>query len=188
MFGFFYGSGALQESLIMQNEEQSIPLRKNGITAEAIGQDPCYAAKVKHILAPTDLTPEAHKGIDYAVGIAQRTGAVVTLLHVHDEDTTYRYVLGGDDFGDEDVYREKAEMALRQLCVDYREKYSAITTCYRVGVPWDEVASAAREFDSDLIVVSTHNHRWIGHLLNGSDAERMFRRAPCPVLVVPLHE
>ena len=172
----------------MRSQARSIPLRQNGSAPEAIGEDPYYAARVQHILAPTDLTSEAQQGIDYAVIIAQETGATVTLLHVHDEDTIYRYILGGDNYRDEDTYREKAETALRQLCAHYREKYSAITTCYRVGIPWDEVASAAMEFDSDLIVLSTHNYQWIEHLLNGSDAERMVRRAPCPVLVVPLQE
>lgn len=172
----------------MQGEERSIISGRNGVTPEATGEDPRYAAQVRHILAPTDLTPEAQQGIDYAVVIAQGTGATVTLLHVHDEDTIFHYIMGGDNYGDEDSYRDKAEMALRQLCAHYREKYSAITTCYRVGIPWDEVASAATEFDSDLIVLCTHNYRWIEHLFNGSDAERMLRRAPCPVLVVPLQE
>jgi nucleotide-binding universal stress UspA family protein len=172
----------------MNSEEAPFPLQNNGIKAGAIGRDPGYKAKVKHILAPTDLTMESQKGIDYAVLFARATGAVVTLLHVHDEDTTFHYVLGGDNYADEDTYRENAEMALRQLCADYRRKYRAITTCYRVGIPWDEVASAARGFNSDLIVLSTHRGGWIDRLLNGSDAERMFRRAPCPVLVVPLHE
>ena len=94
-------------------------------------------------------------------------------------------MFGANNYSDEDRYRAKAEKALRQMCVDYKEKYTGIDNCYRVGVPCEEIAAAARGLKSDLVIISTHNYHWLDHLINGSDAERIVRRVSCPILVVP---
>ena len=36
----------------------------------------------------------------------------------------------------------------------------------------------------DLIIIATHGHTGLTHVLLGSTAERVIRYAPCPVLVV----
>jgi len=60
----------------------------------------------------------------------------------------------------------------------------------RVGHPFVEVVRYAREESIDLIVMGTHGRGAVGHLLLGSVAERVVRKAPCPVLTVrhPQHE
>jgi nucleotide-binding universal stress UspA family protein len=141
--------------------------------------------QLKKILVPTDLTADAEKAVDYAVNLARGFGARLTLLHVYNSDFNCDYVLGTNNFSDEDRYRAEAEKALRQLCVDYRADYTGIDWCYRVGAPCEEIAAAAKELETDLIVISTHNYRWFDHLMNGSDAERIVRRVSCPILVVP---
>jgi nucleotide-binding universal stress UspA family protein len=52
------------------------------------------------------------------------------------------------------------------------------------GVPFDEIAKAATEWEADLIVIATHGYTGLKHVLLGSTAERVVRHAPCPVLVV----
>ena len=141
--------------------------------------------QLKKILVPTDLTADAEKAVDYAVNLARGFGARLTLLHVYNSDFNCDYVLGTHNFSDEDGFRAEAEKALRQLCVDYRADYPGIDWCYRVGAPCEEIAAAAKELETDLIVISTHNYRWFDHLMNGSDAERIVRRVSCPILVVP---
>ena len=49
---------------------------------------------------------------------------------------------------------------------------------------------AALPGETDLIVMGTHGHTGLGHLLIGSVAERVVRKPPCPVLTVkhPEHE
>jgi universal stress protein A len=142
-------------------------------------------ACVRHILAPTDLTPAAKKTVDCAIAFARVTGARVTLLHVHDENMGPDYLIGCNDYSAEDAYRANSEKAMRQLRAEFKGQDTTIDICYRVGVPWEQVTIVATELGVDLIIISTHNYRWIDHLLNGSDAERMVRNAPCAVLVVP---
>ncbi|MGH2569024.1 MAG: universal stress protein, partial [Bacteroidota bacterium] len=36
----------------------------------------------------------------------------------------------------------------------------------------------------DLIIIATHGHTGMEHILFGSTAEKVVRGAPCPVLVV----
>jgi nucleotide-binding universal stress UspA family protein len=48
-----------------------------------------------------------------------------------------------------------------------------------------EIAKRGREIGADLIVVGTHGRTGLAHAMLGSVAERVVRRASCPVLTVP---
>ena len=52
------------------------------------------------------------------------------------------------------------------------------------GVPFVEIIKAARDKDIDLIVIGTHGRTGLAHMLIGSVAEKVVRKAPCPVLSV----
>jgi nucleotide-binding universal stress UspA family protein len=57
-----------------------------------------------------------------------------------------------------------------------------------VGEPAAEILEVAKEAKVDLIVVGTHGRTGLEHALMGSIAERVVRRAHCPVLTVrPQH-
>jgi nucleotide-binding universal stress UspA family protein len=58
------------------------------------------------------------------------------------------------------------------------------------GSPFVQIVTYAKRFDIDLIVLGTHGRGPIAHMLMGSVAERVVRKAPCPVLTVrhPEHE
>lgn len=58
----------------------------------------------------------------------------------------------------------------------------AVTTRAVPGDTVDRLVEAARK--ADLVVMSTHGRTGLAHLLLGSVAERLVRRAPVPVLVV----
>ena len=48
----------------------------------------------------------------------------------------------------------------------------------------ETVASEARAWEADLVVVGTHGRRGLGRVLLGSGAEQVIRQAPVPVLAV----
>jgi nucleotide-binding universal stress UspA family protein len=52
------------------------------------------------------------------------------------------------------------------------------------GVPFVEIIRTAKEKKADLIVIGTHGRTGIDHMLFGSTAEKVVRKAPCPVLTV----
>jgi nucleotide-binding universal stress UspA family protein len=64
----------------------------------------------------------------------------------------------------------------------------AVATRVATGIPSEEVITAARAEDSDLIVVGTRGKTGLAHILLGSTAERVIRGAPCPVLTVRMQQ
>jgi nucleotide-binding universal stress UspA family protein len=52
------------------------------------------------------------------------------------------------------------------------------------GGPWHQIVKTAEEQKTDLIVMSTQGHDSVRDGIIGSNAERVLRHAPCPVLVV----
>ena len=52
------------------------------------------------------------------------------------------------------------------------------------GVPGHVVTQYVRHNRPDLLVISFHGRRGLRRWLEGNTAERISRRAPCPVLVV----
>lgn len=53
-----------------------------------------------------------------------------------------------------------------------------------VGVPWEAIVCVAGDEGAEMIVMGTHGRTGLDRLLLGSVAERVVRRAPCPVLTV----
>jgi nucleotide-binding universal stress UspA family protein len=143
---------------------------------------------IKSILVPTDFSPGAAVAIDQALALAKPFGATVTLLHVYSLPT---YV-----FPDGSTFVAGAEVTAR-ITSDVEEALSreaqeagrsgvTVKTRSQMGVPWDEIARTAREYD--LVVMGTHGRTGLRHLFLGSVAEKVVRHAPCPVLTVRLPE
>jgi nucleotide-binding universal stress UspA family protein len=63
-----------------------------------------------------------------------------------------------------------------------------VKTAFLEGHPFVEIIRYARETKIDLIVIATHGRTGIKHALFGSVAEKVIRKAPCPVLVVKREE
>jgi nucleotide-binding universal stress UspA family protein len=57
----------------------------------------------------------------------------------------------------------------------------------RDGPAVEAIVRYAAEIGADLVVMGSHGREGLGHLLFGSTADRVLHKAPCPVLVVPLH-
>ena len=54
----------------------------------------------------------------------------------------------------------------------------------RTGKPFYEIVQYAADEQIDLIIIATHGHSGMEQVLFGSTAEKVVRKAPCPVLVV----
>ncbi len=60
----------------------------------------------------------------------------------------------------------------------------AVKTIVKTGKPFVEIIETAKEEDVDLIIIATHGHSGVEHILFGSTAEKVVRKAPCPVLTL----
>lgn len=65
-----------------------------------------------------------------------------------------------------------------------RDAGAKVRTVLRVGVPYREVLSEAKESQADLVLLATHGRGEIHRLLVGSVADRVIRMAPCPVCTI----
>jgi nucleotide-binding universal stress UspA family protein len=59
-----------------------------------------------------------------------------------------------------------------------------VKTIIKTGKPFIEIIETATEEDVDLIIIATHGHSGVEHILFGSTAEKVVRKAPCPVLTL----
>lgn len=64
------------------------------------------------------------------------------------------------------------------------EQRANVMVATPVGLPSAEIIKYARDHQVDLIVMGTHGRGALGHVLLGSVAERVVRKAPCAVLTV----
>jgi nucleotide-binding universal stress UspA family protein len=85
---------------------------------------------------------------------------------------------------------QAAEERLAKLREGFQPAGIEITAKTRLGRPYVEITEAAQELKVDLLILATHGHTGLKHVLLGSTAERVVRHAPCPVLTVrdPEHD
>jgi universal stress protein A len=138
-----------------------------------------------HLLAPTDFSPNSERAVDYAVQLARRLRAKLTLLHVVPEPSALDYSMEGVSVQEIQGWEEEAEKKLTEQIARARLEYKEVDSL-RVSAlhPRDEIVRAANDLSADLLVISTHGYTGWKHFLFGSDAEKILEHAPCPVLVV----
>ena len=137
------------------------------------------------ILVPSDFSECSDEALAYGLELARRFNAKVHLLHVVQDPATQPWAAEGfaaPVIEVVDEWQRQADARLRALVPDAdRDRVIVATT---VATPYAEILAYAAEHDVDLIVMGTHGRSGVSHLLLGSIAERVVRRAPCPVLTV----
>jgi nucleotide-binding universal stress UspA family protein len=139
----------------------------------------------KRIVCPTDFSAAAANAERHAVGLAKALGAELVLLHVASEAPLWRESVGSAEV------RKIFESQRRWVADTLAERAGALGAdgvkargLVKVGVPWEEIVAAAADEHADMIVMGTEGRTGLDRLLLGSVAERVVRRAPCPVLTV----
>jgi nucleotide-binding universal stress UspA family protein len=140
---------------------------------------------LKSIVVATDFSPIAEHALDEALDLAARLGATVTLVHAY-EIPVYGFP-DGILVASSDVTAQLQSTAQKQLMrsIEARKDCGvAITPVLRMGAPWEEINTVAKESGAGLIVAGTHGRRGLSRALLGSVAERLIRTATLPVLVI----
>jgi len=136
------------------------------------------------ILAPTDLSRESRKAVNSALWLAQRFHAKLTLLHLYEMPETFECAFGVPEPEILQQNKDRAELSLLALYDVIRAQHPNTEPLFRSGEPRTEISAIAKALGVDLIVISTHVYRWLHHVLEGSDAEKIIHNAPCPILIV----
>ncbi len=141
---------------------------------------------IRKILVPTDFSEHADHAWPYALHFAQEFGAEVHLLHVlaPPPRVTEAYAVNFDPEGFTAAMRAEADVSLDRLVQAAQDRHLTIRREVLVGVDFHEIIDYARVHQIDLIVMATHGRTGLAHALVGSVAEKVVRKAPCPVLTI----
>ena len=134
---------------------------------------------LKTVLVATDFGDASEAALTYGRALARTFGADLHLLHVM-ENTFLRPITTDPLALKAATYNR---LNSRLTAVD-RADLHARAVVEVSDEPADVIVEYARGFGIDLIVTGTHGRRGAAHVLMGSVAEHVVRKAPCPVLTV----
>jgi nucleotide-binding universal stress UspA family protein len=142
---------------------------------------------LKHVLVPTDFSDTSDSALRYGKALAAAFGATLHVVHIIEEPYGQPWAVEAYGFSlaalqDEWIKDAQARLA-GSLTEEERKAVNAITTTV-LGHPVMEILRYATDNKVDLIVMGTHGRGPLGHVVLGSVAERVVRKAPCPVLTV----
>jgi len=144
---------------------------------------------LKKILYPTDFSEYSLAALPYAVSIAKQNDAELYCLHVVDMPqeeyltTEYMVPLNVPHVPEDKVLRT-ARARMERFFTENLSEIKKVESRVIVGVPFVEIIRYARDQSIDLIVIGTHGHSALAAMLLGTVAEKVVRKAPCPVLTV----
>ncbi len=143
---------------------------------------------ISKVIAAVDLSEFSRQTLEYAVVIAGATGAELVVANVINSrglEALERLHAEGFEIGIEQYVRtvqEDRQRQLEEMLAGARDVKTRIV--FRVGIPWQELVELARQEKADLLVMGVKGRSNVAGVLFGSTAEKVFRRAPCPVLSV----
>lgn len=141
--------------------------------------------ELERILVPVDFSVNSKRALDYAHGLALKFNAALHLVHVCEvpgitTPAMDAYAIAYSDWSER--LGEEAEALLdreKSALPDVR-----VTSEVLFGNAASSIIEAATATRADLIVMGTHGHGAVMHMVMGNVAERVVRGAPCPVLTV----
>lgn len=136
--------------------------------------------QINSILCPVDFSPCAARALDHAVAMARWYGAKLALLYVFPNlpavDLPPLALSDGD--------RERLVTELRQVACRVQGVDVTVEVREAPDVHF-EINAVAAQRAVDLLVMGSHGRSGLNRLFLGSVTERVIRKPPCPVMVVP---
>jgi nucleotide-binding universal stress UspA family protein len=120
------------------------------------------------ILVPYDGSALAERALPFAVRLAREGGRLVLVQAAANVN-----------------YRLEVEEQMAILAERLWKAGIAVETHVRLGDAGEFVVEAARTWEANIVVMSTHGRSGLGRWIFGSVADYVLRHAPVPVLLVP---
>jgi nucleotide-binding universal stress UspA family protein len=141
---------------------------------------------IHKILVATDFADASAAALELAAELARRFGATLTLFHAHQVPA----YLQPDALVDipatllDELERSNVAELERMAARTTASSGVPIEIRHAIGPPADEICRAAEALGADLVVLGTHGRSGLRHLILGSVADRVVRKARAPVLTV----
>ncbi len=142
--------------------------------------------EIKKILVPIDFSDYSLTALDYAIDFAQAFNSELHLIYVI-EPMIYPTDFSMGQIAIPEMPEnidQKIESDLENLIKEKIAGKVKAEKIVKTGRPFLEIIETASAIDADLIIIATHGLTGMEHLLFGSTAEKVVRKAPCPVLTL----
>jgi len=139
--------------------------------------------ELHNVLVSTDFSDASKASLPYAAALAQQFGAKIFLAHaIHPEPLLSVPV---DPMPiDDDPSWQKAQWNLLKFARGGVLDDTPYETLLQQGDFWTVISALIREHKIDLVVAGSRGRKGLSRLALGSNAEKIYRRATCPVLTV----
>lgn len=142
----------------------------------------------RRILVPLDGSAASLRGLKEAIRLARDDRARLRLVHVLDETPMLGMLEEGVDLGPflRDLRKRGGALLERARRRAEKSRVPADATMAESagGPAADAILREAKRWRADVIVMGTHGRRGLRHVVLGSEAERVVRLSPVPVLLV----
>jgi nucleotide-binding universal stress UspA family protein len=138
--------------------------------------------RISRILVAIDFSPHASNALEWARSLGDALGAKLILLHIIDAVADVNLEISGVAAAVAPLYviREHAEKRMGKL----NALIPDAETVVREASPRPAIVDAALELKCQMIVMGTHGHSGLEHLLLGSVADYVVRNSKVPVLTI----
>jgi nucleotide-binding universal stress UspA family protein len=141
---------------------------------------------LKNILFPTDFSTASTAALPFALALARIYGSTLLIAHAIPLAPHRQVVVDPLPAQDDRVWQDA-----RHQLDEFIYGGSLGDTSFKVlldqGDLGDVIPAFIREHEADLVVLGTHGRRGISKLVLGSDAEKIYCSASCPVLTIGPH-
>ena len=146
------------------------------------------------ILFPTDFSSAAENAFTYALKLADRLTATITVVHVYEVLQLHTWVEGATNMdelnekvtiGEFEIFREQID-TLKRIATENQLSHIEVNYALKESdYVIEAIHQEALTNGADLIVMGTKGARGLKEIIFGSVATKVMEKAPCPVLVVP---
>ena len=141
---------------------------------------------ISKVLVPIDFSDYSKSALKYAVNFVKHFSAQLFLIYVV-EPVIYPPDFSMGQIAIPSVDLEMDKRAIEELNKLAEQEIPAeikVKSIVKTGKPFIEILETASEENVDLIIIATHGHTGVEHILFGSTAEKVVRKASCPVLTL----
>lgn len=142
---------------------------------------------MKKILVPCDFSKPATNAFRVALDVAATAKGSIDLIHVIElpilNDSVLMPVLNFEKALFKEL-KEKTQMKFDSLLAKYKKSGVKVTTQVHFGTPAMVIPRVAKKSKADLVIMGTHGASGLREVFIGSNAEKIVRQSPSPVLVV----
>lgn len=141
---------------------------------------------INRILVPIDFSEYSKAALSYSVDLATNFNSELILIYVVEP------VIYPPDFSMGQIALPTVDSEMDSRAADELARLSKseipgeikCRTIVKTGKPFLEIIECAQEENIDLIIIASHGHTGVEHILFGSTADKVVKKAPCPVLTI----